>query len=52
MNKKEDLESLKSKMDDFLVKQGVDIKQINGQIDSLMEKNKEQLETKKPNDLD
>jgi hypothetical protein len=52
MNKKEDLESLKSKMDDFLVKQGVDIKQLNGQIDSLMEKNKEQLETKKPNDLD
>jgi len=52
MNKKEDLESLKSKMDDFLVKQGVDIKQLNGQIDSLMEKNKEQLEDKKSNDLD
>jgi hypothetical protein len=52
MNKKEDLESLKSKMDDFLVKQGVDIKQLNGQIDSLMEKNKEQLENKKPDDLD
>jgi hypothetical protein len=52
MNKKEDLESLKSKMDDFLVKQGVDIKQLNGQIDSLMEKNKEQLENKKSDDLD
>lgn len=52
INKKEDLESLKSKMDDFLVKQGVDIKQLNGQIDSLMEKNKEQLEDKKSNDLD
>lgn len=60
MNKKEDLDNLKNKMDDFLAKQGVDIKQLNGQIDSLMEKNKEQFQNKennnqedlKKNDLD
>lgn len=54
MNKKEDLDNLKNKMDDFLVKQGVDIKQLNGQIDSLIEKNKESNNQKdlNKNDLD
>lgn len=43
LSKKEDLDALKNKMDDFLSKQGIDINQLNTQIDSLMEQNKDKI---------
>jgi len=39
LNNKDNLDSLKNKMDDFLSKQGIDISQLNNSINSLMESN-------------
>lgn len=43
LSKPEDLNALKTKMDDFLSKQGIDINMLNTQIDSLIEQNKDKL---------
>ena len=46
LDNKDNIENLKTKMDDFLSKQGIDITKLNTEIDTMMEKNKEQ-----PNDI-
>lgn len=44
LDNKDNIENLKTKMDDFLSKQGIDITKLNTEIDTMMEKNKEQLD--------
>jgi predicted amino acid-binding ACT domain protein len=43
-NNKEDIENLKTKMDEFLAKQGIDINKLNAEIDTMMQQNKDKLE--------
>ena len=43
LDNKDNIENLKTKMDDFLSKQGIDINKLNTEIDTMMEQNKEQL---------
>ena len=44
-NNKEDVDNLKTKMDEFLAKQGIDISKLNEQIDTMMQQNKDIKET-------
>ena len=39
-NNEEDVENMKTKMDEFLSKQGIDINKLNEQIDTIMKQNK------------
>jgi hypothetical protein len=43
-NSKEDIENLKTKMDEFLAKQGIDINKLNTEIDTMMQQNKDKIE--------
>lgn len=44
-NNKEDVDNLKTKMDEFLAKQGIDISKLNEQIDTMMQQNKDIIES-------
>ena len=44
-NNKDDVDNLKTKMDEFLAKQGIDISKLNEQIDTMMQQNKDIIES-------
>lgn len=43
INSADDMEKVKTTMDSFLAKQGIDINKLNAEMDSIMEKSKEKL---------